>query len=459
MFDFNIPLFSYILIGVELLLCLVTLIWLLRPLRIVRNRPSLSSYDVPPALETADLSEEIDQASEEGTEGTACESEEIYKDEVSADDSTLPEEEAARDVVGAEEMENPNRESAPCIWSGKASVILYSTVDDDLLDNFLKNIMSQDYPDFEVIVVCDANAETTAILNERYSARYPNVYLTFIPPGSHNLSRRKLALTIGIKAASGEIIVTTEANAVIPSESWLSELLSPFRHDPAIELSLGLSRFDYEDMGAFSRAYREFVTTLTDMRWIGAALRGKAYRGDGVNLAFRRDVFFRYKGYAGNMFLHSGDDDLFVHQIAKPDNTAVVITPQSILTTIWPQATSRVWKLRKSQYEFTSRWLPQGPFFKAGLTSTLQWLIPLCGCAAAIPVLPNLIPAIAAFVIWTLFLILESSAYSHAAASIESKPLFWRVPIFWLYKPIGNAFFRLSQRNSRFKNYTWQRHR
>ena len=31
--------------------------------------------------------------------------------------------------------------------------------------------------------------------------------------------------------------------------------------------------------------------------------------------------------------------------------------------------------------------------------------------------------------------------------------------LFWLYKPIGNAFLRISQRDTRFKFYTWQRHR
>lgn len=465
MFDFNIPIISWILIGLEFLFALVCLLWLLRPLRRVSRHQAFHPDPIPEETinEPLALNDTIDSyESEVAEEGEATEEVEITEEGETTEEIAENGLAEAVEVVEDSEIEidndsESNEEEESLI--PKVSVIVDSIVDEETLEVFLQAVSTQTYPDYEVIVICDATAEATAILNERFAEKYPRVYVTFIPPGSHNVSRHKLALTIGIKAAKGDIIVTTVANAVIPSDDWISLITTPIIASRRIELSLGLSRFDYGDMPATSRGYREFVTTLTDIRWVAAADAHRPYRGDGYNLAFRKDLFFRNKGYAQTIFLHSGDDDLFIHQVATSENTAVVLESDSILTILWPGATSRVWKLRKSQYEFTSRWLPCGPFVKAGLTSTMQWLIPALGTAAALIALPSLIAVMAAVVIWITFISFEASFYAKAAPRIGSHKIFWRVPLFWLYKPIGNAFLRISQRDTRFKFYTWQRHR
>ena len=111
----------------------------------------------------------------------------------------------------------------------KATVIVHCQNDDEVLDDVLRQLFAQDYPDFEVVVVLDSNLEYADIVTERYAGVYKNLYFTFVQPGSHNLSRRKLANTIGIKAAKGDVIVTTVANIRIASERWLSDLMAPFR--------------------------------------------------------------------------------------------------------------------------------------------------------------------------------------------------------------------------------------
>ena len=135
-------------------------------------------------------------------------------------------------------------------------------------------------------------------------------------------------------------------------------------------------------MKSIWRWYREFDDTLVASRWIGTALEGNPYRGDGYNLAFRRDTFFRNKGYARTINLHYGDDDLFVDEIANEDNTRVVIDPDTILRTEWGDSSSRVWSIDKDRYDFTARWLPRAPFLKAGSVSCAQWLVTLLSAAA-----------------------------------------------------------------------------
>lgn len=414
----------WILIGIEAAAILFCLLYLLLPLRRIKRLPIIyAPGELPQPIEESHHQEEENQ---------------IQVEEIHAQEEEIP-------------------EAAPTITSlPKVSVVIYSTVDEERLTLALEAVCAQDYPDFEVIVVCDATFETSEMLAEKYAAMFGNVYVTFIPPGSHNLSRRKLALTLGTKAANGEVIVTTVANADFGSSSWLRELVEPFRCADT-EITLGYSRMDYTEMKGGAKWYREFNTLLTDARWIGYALSGHPYRGDGFNLAFRREVFFRCKGYSKSMHLHSGDDDLFVSEIARRHNTGIVITPSSIVTTEWGNSSARVWNLRKSQYDFTARWLPQGPFMRAGAASFSQWLVLLVAVAASVVTLPAFIHAIVAGVLWLVFLSFEIAIYRRAASRLQATRLWWAVPLFWLYKPLGNAFFRLAHNSTRFKNYTWQR--
>lgn len=341
----------------------------------------------------------------------------------------------------------------------KASLIVYSQNDEETLLRFLEEVSRQDYPDFEVIVVCETTSSAAEILSEKVGMLYSNVYITFIPPESHNLSRRKLAITVGIKAAKGEVVVTTVANVSIPSEKWLSSLLAPFaaQGGSAIDVSLGLSEFDFVELRGAARWYRQFDTQLTDANWIGYAVCGSPYRGDGNNLAFRRSVFFAHKGYARTINLHNGDDDLFIDEIANGDNTRVVVGEDSILSTHWGEAANRVWSFRKEGYMFTSRWLPKSPFFRAGYMSAMQWTALLSAVGASLLSLPSLIPAIASLLLLILLWGCEISAYRKCSARFGTVRLWWAVVPFWLWRPIGNLLFKIDHYSTRKKNFTWQR--
>lgn len=356
----------------------------------------------------------------------------------------------------------------PPLHTPKVSVIVYSQVYEEELMDYLHDLCGQDYPDFEVIVVCESTAESNEMLLESCTRIFSNVYVTFIPPGSHNLSRRKLAQTLGIKAAKGEIIVTTVANAVIPSSGWLSSLVSPFRGENAdnTDVSLGYSHFDYSEMHGWGKWYREFNSVMSDSLWIGYALKGMPYRGDGNNLAFRRKLFFDHKGYSQSIYLHSGDDDIFIHTIARPDNTKIVLTPESILSIEWGDASKRMWSTRKEQYEFTSRWLPRKPFLRAGAMSAIQWLVTL-SLAVTIAMslwtawqtrdLTECAPAASALVMLILFRLVNILLYRKMAEKMCATRLWWAVPSFLLAKPILNFFFRLHHRKHRHLNFTWAR--
>ena len=334
------------------------------------------------------------------------------------------------------------------------SVIVYTISTEDILLEYLDKIMNQDYPDYEVILVNEGGYEVTASLAERLQQLYPErLYVTFIPPESHNLSRRKLAQTVGMKAAKGEIVLTTSSNCIIPSNSWLSLMMQPFGANSDTDIVLGYSHIEFDNLHGIGKWYKEFDSTLTACQWIGAAVNHHPYRGDGFNLAFRKRLFFEQKGYSKTLHLKNGDDDLFINEIATSTNTDVMISRDAILTYDWGESGNRVHSELKDRYRFTSRLLPKAPFLKAGAGSLMQWVCVASAVTGAVIELPDLLPAAVALGIILIFNITEILIYRKAARALGSVCLWWSLPIFLLWHPVANWLSRPTRQRRR-KNFT-----
>ena len=182
---------------------------------------------------------------------------------------------------------------------------------------------------------------------------------------------------------------------------------------------------------------------------------GSPYRGDCFNLAYKRELFFSQKGYARTIQLVNGDDDIFLIPVMNGSNTTVAISPDCILTTEWEEVANRVLAETKERYQFTSQFLPQLPFVRAGVGSLMQWLSLLAAVAAAIAALPSytgmIIAALFMTVVWTS----ETLIYRRTARRLESICLWWSFPFFLLWHPFGNFIFRTRRRAHRRKNYTF----
>ena len=338
----------------------------------------------------------------------------------------------------------------------KVSVIVYTVTEEEEILSYLDSVMNQDYPDYEVIIVNEGGAETSSDLSERLLKKYPErLYVTFIPPEAHSLSRRKLAQTVGMKAAKGDIVITTMSNCTIPSDRWLSEMTRPFISDTGTDVVLGYSHIDFDDMHGAGKWYREMDATLTACQWIGAAYNRHPYRGDGMNLAFRRELFFHHKGYAKTIHLMNGDDDLFLREFMNADNTRLSISPLSILTSGWGVSGNLIHAEIKERYQFTARFLPRFPFLRAGLGSMMQWIALGAAVAAAIYGLPSLVPACIAVALIGILWMTEICIYRRTARRLDSVCLWWSLPWFLLWHPIGNAVFKLRRHRRIRKNYTF----
>ena len=189
------------------------------------------------------------------------------------------------------------------------SVIICAKNEEANLRENLPLIMEQDYPEFEVLVVNDASTDGTEELLRDMKLRYPHLNTTSIVENVHIRQGKKLALTIGIKGATYDWVVLTDADCKPAGRKWLHTMQSNFSRDCHIVLGIG----KYDRKKGLLNILIRFDTLYTALQYTGFAMAGHPYMGVGRNLAYRKSLFFNNKGFASHYELESGDDDLFIN--------------------------------------------------------------------------------------------------------------------------------------------------
>ena len=184
------------------------------------------------------------------------------------------------------------------------SVIICAHEEVENLRRNLPAILEQDYPQFEVIVINDGEKGESEDYLTQLENRYSNLYHSFVPDSSRYISRKKLAVTLGIRAARYDWLVMTEANCCPQSNQWLRLLARNFTS--RTEVVLGYSGYERGRSWLHRRA--AFDSLFTAMRYLGFALAGSPYMGIGRNLAYRKSLFFDQKGFSAHLNLRRGDD-------------------------------------------------------------------------------------------------------------------------------------------------------
>ena len=199
------------------------------------------------------------------------------------------------------------------------SVIICARNEGENLHRFLPLVLEQNYADYEVIIVNDGSSDDTENIIKDLQKVYHNLYVTNIPQETRIISHKKLAITLGVKAAKNEILLFTDADCRPLTPDWITTMVRNF--DDQTEFVLGHGNY-YREKGFISKMVAYDTLTIA-MQYMGFALLGYPYMGVGRNMAYRRSTFFRLKGFAGFLHIPSGDDDLLVNAFGKKHNTRI----------------------------------------------------------------------------------------------------------------------------------------
>lgn len=108
------------------------------------------------------------------------------------------------------------------------SVIICSKNEAENLEALLPTVLEQRYPEFQVVVVNDGSTDESTEVLDRYAKKYPNLYHTFLPIGAKYMSRKKMCITVAVKAAKYDHLLLIDADCRPDSDQWISEMVRNF---------------------------------------------------------------------------------------------------------------------------------------------------------------------------------------------------------------------------------------
>lgn len=202
------------------------------------------------------------------------------------------------------------------------------------LERNLTMYLHQQYPnDYQVIVVCQSTDGETIDYLKRTSAENPLLYYTYIPESSRYMSRKKLQITLGVKAAKNEWIILTEPTCKPQNDKWLQTMARQCQEPN--HLVLGYVALEEETKGV-----RRFESIRKAFYLLRRAQRSYGYRTHMPNVAFRKSDFMEQQGYQGNLEYVRGEYDFLVNKYAECGETAVELDSYAWLTHDEPSSKS-----------------------------------------------------------------------------------------------------------------------
>jgi len=285
-------------------------------------------------------------------------------------------------VVGLylpEPLRKPNRR--------RVSVVVAARNEQDRIGNLLHDLTHQTYPEdlYEIIVVDDGSSDRTATVVRAAQAEHPNVRLLHVAETPTWMSPKKFALEQGIRAARGEIILTTDADCRV-SNAWIETVLSYFHDD--VGMVVGFSQMGRPRE---KRSLLERLQALDFLSLMGAAAGACQIRfplaGSGQNLAYRKEAFLSVGGYSQVGHRVSGDDVLLLQLVRRQTDWRIVFAfdPRAHATTEPEKTLSALLNQRR-------RWASNGvyqfflnqPFFLYALNTFTLNLFILAGFPVAL---------------------------------------------------------------------------
>jgi poly-beta-1,6-N-acetyl-D-glucosamine synthase len=204
--------------------------------------------------------------------------------------------------------QKPRTTTAP---NHKISVVVAMRNESASVSTLLAGLLHQDYSNYEIILVDDHSSDNTKESIHLYKKDNPE-HAGRIRLIKNHGTGKKAALTSGVIAATGEVIATTDGDAIVPPQ-WLSNIDRMFSDDK-IHFVMGGVALE-QDGTLFSDMQAIEFSSLIGTTASTAAI-GIPTMANGANMAYRKATFEEVGGYHDNMHIPSGDDEFLLRKIA-----------------------------------------------------------------------------------------------------------------------------------------------
>lgn len=208
------------------------------------------------------------------------------------------------------------------------TIVLPSLNSAEWLTYDLPRLLTQHYEGkFEVVVADMGSEDETMDVIKRYQSDYHHLRVTRVPASSRQIELRKLAVTLGVKAAYGEWVIVIEEGCSPISKDWLQ----CYAENLAANLNFVEAYYNYEDDGTW-RARRAILERVR--MWnikLRAYDRSRILNCGSANYAVRREWFLAEGGFADSLVYPFGEETLFAVRHAVTESTMLLTSPDTKL--------------------------------------------------------------------------------------------------------------------------------
>lgn len=277
------------------------------------------------------------------------------------------------------------------------TVIVAARNEEKNIEACLRSLVSQQYPKelLEIIIVDDWSDDKTTELVQAYQKGYPNVNLKLIKLSevSPEITSKKAAITHAITQATGQLIITTDADCEAHF-MWIKTIASFYEKEKP-KMILGPVDFAEKDEPFPQMQNLEFLGLMATTAVF--TQKNDPIMCNGANLAYERDVFNEVNGFAGNDNIPSGDDVFLMLKIAERYHGSIKFlkSRQAIVYT-QPQATVKDFLNQRK------RWLSKRPGYKNKTLIKTALAVYVANLACIV----SLITALVSFSVFAWFIVL-----------------------------------------------------
>ncbi len=315
------------------------------------------------------------------------------------------------------------------------SVIVCARNEEQNILSYLPKILEQDYPRFQVVLINDRSWDETWDVMEAMARKDERIKLVNIPDSGKDDFAKKFALTVGIKAAKFDQLVFIDADCYPVSNQWLKKMAEKFSSQKRIVLGAGA----YLRHKGLTNKLIRFDTCTIAAQYLSFAKAGIPYMGVGRNLAYKNELYDSVRGFKSHYHIPSGDDDLFVNEVANGKNTAVCFDAEAI-TMSEPEKTFRDWRIQKRRHMTTGKYYKFKHKFLLGLFPISYVLFLVLAITTAILHSFWYIP----LGLIGIRLILHYITHWRVFKTMQSKDVFWLIPFYELIMLILNPYLGLT---------------
>jgi len=193
------------------------------------------------------------------------------------------------------------------------SVVISARNEEAVINNLMNSLTKIKYPEekYEVILIDDDSSDNTYSIMNNYAKKLSNWKVLKHKKNEASLKGKKGALTLGIQNSKGDIILTTDADCIVPP-NWVKSMVSCFKED----VGMVLGHSPVEKGKGFFNLLQRFDSLCEASAAAASTYFNKPCHSNGRNLSFRKRAFTEVGGYSNISQVGTGDD-FFLSQLIR----------------------------------------------------------------------------------------------------------------------------------------------